>query len=251
MIRIKHVCLFTIVFLTFSSCKEQYIISGKVTDFSGSPLDSVTVRLKNRAFNDLYETRSDSAGNYTLKVKKGNYYCLYAIKLSDYRVTRLEYWAWNVPVYGNLVINPQYDKMEIYGVNVFEPQVTPQETYMIYFRPMSLFKGIQLMEAQKVDKKAYEQAKRTEELLNEDKIVDISPATITAGELSVEINGTKARIVGINKISEYGRGKIMYGYMVQVVKPGNNEKSKYDRISITLHSAETGETGKSEAFIKK
>jgi len=48
-------------------------------------------------------------------------------------------------------INPQYDRMEIYGINVFEPQVTPQETYMLYFRPMSLAKTLAIVDRQKVD----------------------------------------------------------------------------------------------------
>ena len=82
----------------------------------------------------------------------------------------------------------------------------------------------------------------------------MSPDTITSNELKIEINGVKAEIVGINKITEYARGILMYGYNVQVLKPANcNEplELEYDRISITLHSTETGEIGKGEIFIKK
>lgn len=253
----KQTLLFAIAVLIVSACikeSEKFVITGKVTDFNGQPIDSVTIQLKNRSFKSMYETLSDSNGNYSLEVNKGNYYCLYAIKLSEYRVNRLEYWAWNVPVYDDLVINPQYERMEIYGINVFEPQVTPHETYMLYFRPMSLSKSLEIVSKQKVDAKEFKKAEKTEALLDStNKLINISPDTLTAEELTIEINGVKAEIVGINKTTEYARGFLMYGYNVQVLKPDNNEQLelKYDKISITLRSSETGEIGKGETFIKR
>lgn len=255
---IKTTLLFALllfVFSAYSQEKEKFVISGKVTDFNGQPIDSVSIQLKNRSFESIYETLSDRNGNYSLEVKKGDYYCLYAIKLSEYRVTRLEYWAWNVPVYDDLVINPQYDRMEIYGINVFEPQVTPHETYMLYFRPMSLSKTLKIAAKQEVDSKAFQKAERTEDLLDKpNKLIDVSPDTITPDELTIEINGVKAKIAGINKTTEYARGILMYGYHVQVLKPTNNKEQrelKYDKISITLRSSGTGEIGKGEAFVKR
>lgn len=243
------------VISAYSQEKEKFVITGKVTDFNGQPIDSVTIRLKNRDFKNVYETLSDRNGNYSLEVKKGDYYCLYAIKLSEYRVTRLEYWAWNVPVYDDLVINPQYDRMEIYGINVFEPQVTPHETYMVYFRPMSLSKTLKIAAKQEVDSKAFQKVERAEDLLDKtNKLIDVSPDTITTDELTIEINGVKAKIVGINKTTEYARGFLWCGYHVQVLKPTNYKEQpelKYDQISITLRSSETGETGKGEAFVKR
>lgn len=234
--------------------RDTFVISGRVTDFNGQPIDSATIRLKDKTFKDVYETLTDKNGNYSLKVKKGIYYCLYAIKLPDYRVNRLEYWTWNVPVFKDVVINPQYDRMEIYGINVFEPQVTPQETYMIYFRPMSLLKTLKIASMQKVDSKDFQKAKQTEKLIEgADKLINMSPENISAEELSIEVNGVKSDILGINKITEYARGILMYGYMVQILKPKSVESKylEYDLISITLHSKETGEIGKGEAFVKK
>lgn len=246
------------VFFVFTSCKnesDKFMITGKVTDFNGKSLDSVTIQLKNRAFENIYETLSDSNGNYSLEVNKGDYYCLYAIKLSEYRVNRLEYWAWNIPVYEDMIINPQYDRMEIYGISVFEPQVTPQETYMIYFRPMSLQKTLVLESKQNIDNKESLEADQAEDLLEKtSKLINISPDTITSDELKIEINGEEVKIVGINKTTEYARGILMYGYYVQVLKPAYYKKQldlKFDRISITLRSSETGEIGKGETFIKK
>jgi hypothetical protein len=231
------------------------VVSGKVTDFSGQPLDSVTIRLKNRSFENIYETLSDREGNYSMIVKEGDYYCLYAIKLPEYRVNRLEYWTWNVPVHNNITLNPQYHRMEIYGINVFEPQVTPQETYMIYFRPMSLLKTLQFASSQKVSKKEFETAKHTESLISDsEKILNMSPDSISSEELTIEINGIDSEIVGINKITEYARGFNMYGYCVQVLKPNDsveNSELEYDLISITLNSRQTGEIGKGEAFVEK
>ncbi|PKP34185.1 MAG: hypothetical protein CVU00_08020 [Bacteroidetes bacterium HGW-Bacteroidetes-17] len=253
----RKLILFGIILFAVSGCvkkTEKFVISGKVTDFNGQPIDSVTIRLKNKAFENVYETLSDRNGNYALEVDKGNYYCLYAIKLSEYRVNRLEYWTWNVPVYEDIVINPQYDRMEIYGINVFEPQVTPQETYMLYFRPMSLLKTLEMVSKQKVDDKKFQTAKQTEGLLsNENKLIDMSPNHITAEELTIEINGVAAEIVGINKVTEYARGFLYYGYNVQLLKPDNNRqlKLKYDKISVTLRSSETGEIGKGEVFVKR
>jgi len=255
--KMRNILLFGCILMTLLSCTKQngeYKISGKVTDFNGTPIDSALIKLMNEKFETVYETLSDQKGNYSMKVKEGNYYCLYAIKSRDYRVSKLEYWNWNVPIHQNMTINPQYDKMEIYGINVFEPQVSPQETYMIYFRPMSLYKSLQMVSEQKIEKKAFKDAKRTEELLNKsEKLINISPDSIAPNELKIEINGIKAKIVGINKITEYARGFLMYGYCIQVLKPEQNDKSRleYDLISITLNSIATGEIGKGEAFVKR
>lgn len=230
-------------------------ISGIVRDFDGKALDGVSVILKDKQFKSLYETLSDKDGRYALSVPKGMYYCLYAIRPPEYRVSRLEYWAWNVPAYEDLEIDPRYDRMEIYGVNVFEPQVTPHETYMVYFRPMSLAKSRAIVEAQKVDARKFEQADRAEGLLRTapGNVLDMAPATVTAGELTVEVNGAKAEILGITKTTEYARGISCYGYLVQVLKPKGAPAplGRYDRITIVLRSAETGEAGMGEGFIER
>lgn len=253
----RKLLLLGTIILSLASCTkdEYFVVSGKVTNFDGQPLDSVTIRLKNKAFENIYETLSDKDGNYSMEVRKGDYYCLYAIKLPEYRINRLEYWTWNVPVHKDITINPQYDQMEIYGINVFEPQVTPQETYMIYFRPMSLSKTLQFASEQEVSKKEFETVKQAESLLDSsDKLINMSPDSISSEELTIEINGVDSKIVGINKITEYARGFNMYGYCVQILKPDNkaeNSELEYDFISITLNSKQTGEIGKGEAFIKK
>lgn len=226
---------------------QEYVrIYGQVTDFKNSPIDSVTVRVKNKNFENLYETTTDKNGFFSMKVEKKTYCCIYAIKLADYGKTKLEYWAWNIPAYNDLEINPKYERMEIYGVNAFEPQVSPHETYMVYFRPMSLSKSLEFQG--KKNKKEIEQ-----QAIAERSTIDIAPSTIYKDELTVKINGYESEVIEINKITEYARGTCLYGYIIQIRKPADNEKQylNYDKISIILHSNETDEYGMGECFIKK
>jgi hypothetical protein len=226
--------------------QDSVRIYGQVTDFKDNPIDSVTVRLKNKSFENLHETITDKYGYYTMKVEKGTYNCLYAIKLADYGKKNLEYWAWNIPAYNNLELNPKYEKMEIYGMNAFEPQVSPHETYMVYFRPMSLSKAIVFQG--NMSKKEIE-----EEAIAEKNTIDIAPTTISKEELLVSINDFKSEVVSINKITEYARRTYMHGFLIQIKKPMNSEKLDldYDKISIVLHSKETGEYGLGECFVKR
>jgi len=249
----KQTLVLLLSLLTFGNIAAQETVTlyGKVTDFNNQPVDSASVWLKNKIngisvenkttlFDNAYETLTDSNGNFSIKVEKGTYYCLYAIKESDYGKTKLEYWAWNLPIYNDLEINPQYDRMEVYGINASEPQTGPYETYQIYFRPMSLTKALKLPKTHT-------------------KIIDIAPKSITKEELSVQLNGIDAEVVSINKIDEYARGTTMFGYLIQILKPKYNKSQiktsemaeGYDKISITLHSKETNEMGKGEYFIKR
>ncbi|PKV48844.1 hypothetical protein ATE84_0858 [Aquimarina sp. MAR_2010_214] len=249
----KQALVLLLSFITFGNIVAQKTVTlyGKVTDINNKPVDSASVWLKNKIndisvekkttlFDNAYETLTDSNGNFSIEVEKGTYYCLYAIKESDYGKTKLEYWAWNLPIYHDLEINPQYDRMEIYGINASEPQTGPFETYQIYFRPMSLTKALKLPKT------------------NMD-IIDIAPKIITKKELSVQLNGIDADIVSINKVNEYARGTTMFGYLIQILKPKYNKSEikasemvkGYDKISITLHSKETNEMGKGEYFMKR
>ena len=111
-----------------------------------------------------------------------------------------------------------------------------------------------LISKQKVSSNQFKEAVRTEALLDSNNIIiNISPDNITKDELKIEINGKEVEIMEINKITEYARGFFMYGYLVQVLKPKdlNELELQYDRISITLHSSETGEIGKGKAFVKR
>lgn len=247
--------LFTLFSTIILHAQEQITLSGRVTDFSGNPVDSAIVRVMDRNFKAQFITYSNIDGHYSMAVTKGNYNCIYAIKPSEYRKTKLEYWAWNVPLFEDMEINPQYNNMEIYGISVIEPQVTPNETYMIYFRPMSLKKMISLVENQNVDKQSFANAGQAEKLIIPDKqnIYNIAPGMITPNELSVKVDGINSEIVNIERVKEYARGMNYYGYLIQIKKPEEikNQNLVYDKISIQLNSAETNETGLGEVFVKR
>ena len=248
----KIILLFTVLIISNSFSQDTVRLYGKVTDFNNNPVDSASVWLKNKIngisikdkrklFDNAYETFTDKNGNFSIEVEKGTYYCLYAIKESDYGKTKLEYWAWNLPIYDDLEINPQYDRLEVYGMNAFEPQTGPFETYQVFFRPMSLTKALKLPK------------------IITSEIIDIAPKIITKEDLKVQINGVDVKILSLNRVKEYSRKKYMYAYFLQILKPkaGNvgipkSEMVKgYDKISITLHSKETNEKGKGEYFVKK
>lgn len=235
------------VFLALNTYSQDSVrIYGYATNFNNQKLNGVTIRLKNDKFENLYETVTDSSGFYSITVAKGMYNCLYAIKLPDYGKTKLEYWAWTIPAYTDLEINPQYDRMELYGVNAFEVQVTPWETYMVYFRPMSLTKSLELQNG--VDKKQVE-------LVDKIKVdtINIAPDSICVDELQIFINDMPTDIVGITKTAEYARGMYLYGYFVQVKKHKKTPVSPfgYDKISIILKSKETNECGRSDCFVRR
>ena len=124
--------------------QDSILLSGKVTDFNGVGIDSAFVQLKHANFSEAAHTYSDAAGNYQMKVKKGRYFAMYVIRPREYPRAnavpdadkRLEFWAWNIVADKDLVINPRYHRLELYGVNIFQIQ----RSYMIYVRPMSLGK---------------------------------------------------------------------------------------------------------------
>lgn len=230
---------------TALKAQEMVTIHGQVTDFKSNPIDSVTISIKNKAFDDLYTTQTGKNGRYSLKVPKGRYYSLYAINLNHYGKTKLEYWTWNVPAFSDLEINPQYDKMEVYGVNVFEPQVGPFDTYMIYFRPMSLTKA--LRQADESNKKKLEKA-----AIAKHDTIDMAPQNITPAELTVRINDREVKVLQVQKLTEYARGAYMYGYLIQVKKDKDTSGNPgTDRITVILHSNETGDTGRADCFYEK
>ena len=202
----KKTLVFVLSFLLLLniSAQETVRLHGKVTDFNSIPIDSVSVRLKNEKFYNLFETLTDKDGYFSMDVPKGEYFCLYAVKSSDYGKTKLEYWAWNIPLFKDLNINPQYEMMEIYGINAFEPKVTPYETYMVYFRPMSLIKSRRITNEE--DKKKFEQkASRNNDT------IDIAPGNIGPEELIIKINENVTQILNIQKTVEYARGAYLYG----------------------------------------
>ena len=154
----KAPLLFLIILCCLSCCsklmakegKKTITISGNVTDFNDNAIDSAVVRIFHNDFSIAYETHSDKNGKYSFdSIKAGNYLAMYVIRQKEYprmnavleNDMRLEFWAWNIIADSDLIINPHYHKLELYGTTVFEEFGGLPELY-VYFRPMSVTKCI-------------------------------------------------------------------------------------------------------------
>ncbi len=215
---------------------ERVRIHGRVTDFNGTPQEGVVVHVKNEKFDNLYSTHSGKDGRYELMVEPAVYFGIYAIREAEYGKTRLEYWAWNVPALADLEINPQYERLEIYALNAFKPQVTPHETFMVYFRPMSLSRQLSKYGSGKPGG-----------------LVDIAPLMLKVKDLDLRVNGERTRIVSVSKVKEYARGIYLFGYVVHgVVTPGTTGPIPgYDLITLIARDPETGDTGRADFFYRR
>jgi hypothetical protein len=190
-------------------------ITGKVTDFNNRPIDSAFVDIKNTSFNTVYSTYSNKNGDYTLTIDEGSYFALSCIRMRDYGINNLEFWAWNVQAFENLTINICYDKLEIYGVNVFSIQ-GGNPGYTMYFRPMSLTRF-------------------------KNKMPDISPS-IENMDLSVEINGKAVKVNSVQKVEEYTNAQKVYGFLIQT-DLGDSTNKDFDIIKIEGKNKENNDMG--------
>jgi hypothetical protein len=220
-------------------------ILGKVTDFDGNPLQDAAVGVKNNRFQTVYETRTNTDGEYRLCVKKNLYMALAAFK--DYKTKYLEYWAWNIPAYQDLQIDPRIGGMEVYAMNAFRPQGAFPSLF-IYFRPMSL-KRFQVIQ----NKKA----------LRKSDIIDISP-NLSKDDIEVRINKRPIGILELNRVKEYAGGiesiiaylvhlalprRSIMAYLVQSTFPFKSKKTlEYTCIDLTARDAQTGEKGEACLF---
>ncbi len=63
---------------------DSVMISGKVTDFDGTPIDSCTVCWMNESFETITQALTNSEGYYSAKIRKGNYNAVAAIYEPSY-----------------------------------------------------------------------------------------------------------------------------------------------------------------------
>ena len=206
-------------------------IYGKVTDFNDNPMENAKIEIKDSKFKAIYQTLSDIKGKYTLHIRKGTYMALTAYK--DYKTKNLEYWAWNVPAYQDLQINPRIGGLELYAMNGFIPQGA-YPSLIIYFRPMSL-----------------KRFKEEEENFKSKITIDIAPA-LSEKDIELKINNEQVDILGMNKVREFiGNNQFIFAYLIQSELPHNWKEAEYLYISLTLIDTETNERGEGCLFLKK
>lgn len=229
---------------------EEVKVFGKVTDFANNSLQGAVVEVKNRRFEAIYKTYTNSAGEYKISVKKGPYMALTAYK--DYKIKWLEYWVWNIPAYQDLRINPRIGGIEVYAMNAFRPQGAYPSLF-IYFRPMSL-KRYQEFEKKKTDKKI--------------DIIDVSPY-LSKDDIEVKIDNKPVKILELNRVREYADGiysliaylvqltlpkRSLIAYLIQAAfrlkLPKSKGKFRYTRIDVTVTDTCTEEKGEGCLFWK-
>lgn len=241
--------IFLIVFLTFLVCinaQETISISGRVTDFEGNPIDSSIVKLNYPDFGAAaYETYTDNDGYYTLpNVKKGKYTSLFAMRLKEYpranavkeEDMRLEYWAWNIIADRDMIINPRYDKLEVYGTTVFE-EFGGSSGFFVYLRSMSVTKYVSYSKELYLNKKEAE--KNTD--------VSVEPEHLA---VKVYADDESLKVNSIQQI-ELFTGDVRYpmkGYLLQVDKPKNKPTKPYIIFRVEAENKEFNEKGESIYF---
>jgi len=220
-----------------SETAEKVTISGHVSDFKGQPIEGAAVYLKDERFHDAATAVSDKAGFYSLTAPMGHYMALVAVK--DYQAKYLEYWAWNVPAFNDLEINPRFDRIEVYAVNAWRPQGA-YPSCQIYFRPMSLSLVMKkIAEAGGMEK------------LSTLPVIDIAPK-LGKDDIEATIDGQRVEILEVNQVREAtGKDQYMVGYLIQVTLPEKRADKEYSIITITVTDPSTGEKGEGCVFVMK
>lgn len=238
--------IFSVAFspiLVQGQSNETITISGKVTDFEGKAIDSCVVQVLHPDFSTAYETYSDKNGNYKIyQVKKGNYLALYAIRPKEYPRRnavpdidkRLEYWAWNLIADRDLIINPRYHRLELYGLTAF--RVQGSAGLMVYVRPMSLGKLLQYSDAIYTNK----------ERIDNEVDISVSPDNFRAKAF---IDNEPVKIISIQPIKEYidKEKEPMTGYIMHLEINKKPEKP-YIEIRIEGTNLEFNEKGENVCF---
>jgi len=209
--------------------QKMVTISGKVTDFSGKPIVSAMIEAKTRLFEMKYHAFSDKNGNYSINVEAGTYIGISCVRMNDYGKSNLEFWAWNVPAYNNMTINMRYERLEVYGLNVFKIQGA-HRGYAIYCRPMSLTRYI-------------EWEKSPSSLMN------IAPNPDKM-RVEVTINGSSAKVNMVEKLKEYAGKQTAEAYMIYT-DMGAATSKPYDEIRVTITDLENGDKGEAVYYRPK
>lgn len=204
-----------------SAGPEMIIVTGRVTDYAGNPLDSVTVGWLNPAFSGQYYATTDADGRYAARIPKGRYAYAGGIDMAEYpnagsvlpaAEQRLEYWHWNFLAERDTVSDFRYHRLEVYGVNAFQIQGAAPG-YTLYFRPMSLTRS-----------QRWERAGRPAGN------AALAPP-IDSARIEVTIDGERVAVRMAQQVKEYfGEGSWSGAYLLFVDRPKENSAVKNFRI---------------------
>ncbi len=115
-------------------------ISGTVRYADGRVAANCRVLVLQPAFDPLKEVRCDASGRYRLTLEAGTYNAI-AILDEGYGKTTLEFWAWNVRVAGDLVLDAVIGQLEVYNLSVWNSK-GGAPSFFVSFRPMALDRAL-------------------------------------------------------------------------------------------------------------
>lgn len=229
--------------VALGACSQQprmVTITGRVTDYDGNPLDSVTVGWLNPAFDGQYFTRTDAEGRYAARIPKGRYASAGGMNMEEYihagstlpeADQRLENWHWNFLADRDTTFDFRYHRLEVYGINAFQVQGAAAG-YTIYFRPMSLTR--------------FQRWKHAGEPAGDN---GLAPA-IDSARLSVAIDGEPVRIRMAQQVKEYFDEENWSGaYLLFVDRPKRDNPVK--TIRIVMEDLGTGDKGEGSCTLEE
>lgn len=210
---------------------DSVVIRGKITDFENRPVANALVMLKGTDFSGFVDTTySDSVGQYAMTVKSGKYSGLAIVNMDEYAKTKLEFWAFEIPAFDHFQIDARYDKLEVYGVNVFQIQ-GGYPGYTIYFRPMSLSRFL-----------------RDDAAAPQGMAKMCTPADHI--EVQVEINDSPVKVNTIQQVNEFAGQQSVLGYLIHT-DLGKSSPERYDKIRLVITDKENGDKGEAIYFKEK
>lgn len=130
--------------------QKTIIIYRQVPNFEGISIDSSLMRFLSLDFEDVAITYFDKNGFYKQEnLEKDKYIAMYVMRLKEYqhinivpeRNMRLKLWMLDIIADRELTLNPNCQKLELYGTAVFM-SLGAYPGLFIYFRPMSLTKSL-------------------------------------------------------------------------------------------------------------
>ncbi|MDR0363546.1 MAG: carboxypeptidase-like regulatory domain-containing protein [Bacteroidales bacterium] len=226
----RGIIFITFILLAMSAFSQRMAtIKGRVTDFSGKPIAGALIEVKTNNFDMKYHAYSDVTGNYSVQVEPGTYLGIAAVRMQEYAKSKLEFWAWNVPAYNDMTINMRYDRLEVYGLNVFRIHGS-YRGYTIYCRPMSLSKYLEWEKDPNV-------------------VMDLAPAPDKI-KIDVTVNGYPVRVNMVDRVQEFAGDNHCSGYMIYT-DLGTTTTKLYDEIRVTITDLETGEQGEAVYYKTK
>lgn len=214
--------------------QTKYVtIQGTVADYAERPIEGASVFVQDENFKDLYQTKTDGKGHYRLKIPKGKYPYLSAIREENYANSprfngkvdeaKLEFWSWGFVADKDTTLNIHYDKMEVYGVHVF--RVRGAGPYLnIFARPMSIQRTIRWM-AQKTP------------------AAHLAP-TMDRLKVEVFVDGEAVKVVQKQPLAEYvAEGQTMDACLITVAEPKNKPRGMYRVFRVVMEDLDNGDKG--------